>query len=406
MLSLAHHPLSEHIYVVILAGGKGKRLFPLSHDDCPKQFTQADKQNTFIQATAKRFFDIGVNKRRLFYYTTNTQQTKLAKEQLESLGVISPNSIERDPKYGYAGAMIKAAKVIYELDKEAIIINTPSDQYIVSDNDFADTILRAITSATNGSPTIIGINATDLNTIKGCGHAQYDLEEDADCPSVSGFTEKPKTDELASKILRDDSFICNTGINVWKAETILKAASDIDVESEGGVDTETLMKAFSNLRVAIGDFRWFDCGTLKSLYDIGTKTTDHKNVKIGEGDTFTWHCHRSLFIAPKGYRLHASFVKDVGIVINEVNGRIVVAVVNLEDSQKVKQFADKFKGDGSILTDDFSFDANNNRVPRTIVEELAVGFVCINNHTVIAIKDPDGTIIISVSDDMCDNKRT
>ena len=99
----------NHLWLAVIAGGQGTRLFPLSNEHCPKQFCQLDNENTFIQATVKRFYDIGVKSNHVVVITTTERQTELATKQLTPLGVISPNIYQIDASYGYAGAMIKAS---------------------------------------------------------------------------------------------------------------------------------------------------------------------------------------------------------------------------------------------------------------------------------------------------------
>ena len=125
---------TKNLWLAVIAGGQGTRLFPMSHEKCPKQFCNLDPDNTFIQATVRRFLAIGVKPKHIVVVTTNPTQTALACEQLSPLGVISPNIYEISPKYGYAVAMIKAAQLIHEHDEEAVVINTPADQFIQLDD--------------------------------------------------------------------------------------------------------------------------------------------------------------------------------------------------------------------------------------------------------------------------------
>ena len=104
----------NHLWLAVIAGGQGTRLFPLSNEHCPKQFCQLDNDNTFIQATVKRFYEIGVKANHVIVVTTTDRQTELAIKQLTPLGVISPNIYQIEARYGYAGAMVKAAEFIYE----------------------------------------------------------------------------------------------------------------------------------------------------------------------------------------------------------------------------------------------------------------------------------------------------
>ena len=379
----------SHLWVAVIAGGQGTRLFPLSHDRCPKQFCQLDNDNTFIQATVRRFVKLGVKPNRVLVITTNANQTMLANEQLTPLGVLSQNIVQIVPYYDYAGAMIYAGRFISKYDSEAIIINTPADQYIVADQNFEDTIKAAIVSAQSGAPTIVGVKIHDLVTFMGCGHAEYDPNDESFCRKVTGFVEKPGREE-ADALMREGNTACNTGINVWRAEDLINSTHMIDLESEK-VGTSELMLRFPQLSLAVGEFKWFDCGTLKSFYDISKKTPNHKNASFG--DISRYKCRNSLFIAPEGVEIDANFVEDAAVIANIIDGIPVIAIVKLEDSQRVRQLAEDYQKNKDFLTDDFSVGARNNRVVRTnFSDEVRLGFVGVRNYDVVPMKLRDDRI--------------
>ncbi len=398
----------KNVWLAIIAGGRGTRLFPHSHDDCPKQFCVLDDENTFIQATARRFVALGVKPNRIVVVTTNSRQTQLAAEQLTPHKIITPNIIEIRSSYGYAGSMAKAAEFIYEHDQDAVIINTPADQFIVQDENFEDTMKLAVSSAKSGQPTIVGVKITDEVIFRGCGHAVYDPEDDSFCKVVKGFVEKPDK-KTATKMLREDNSACNTGINVWRAEDILEAVKgyQLDEEAEAiangeakgeALGTDELMALLGELRLAIGSFAWYDCGTLKALYQISAKTPNHKNATLGKGYIERVHCYGSLFITMQGVNLYPINAEDVAVVLNAIKGKIVIAVVALSESQLVRELAEDFQRNEIILTNDYSVKARNNIVIDTnFSDEIVVGFVGVSGYVVHALKRPDGDIDITVS---------
>lgn len=388
----------SNVWIAIIAGGQGTRLFPLSHDNCPKQFCALNENETFIQATAKRFIRLGIEPKKIVVVVTNERQVELAKEQLLPMGILSINIYKIPDSCGYAGAMVRAAEFIAKDDEDAVIINTPADQYVVTDEDFEATMFKSINSAASGNPTIVGVRVTDLVTVMGCGHASYETNDTGECKSVIGFIEKP-SEEVAIQLLKEENSACNTGINVWSAKTILAATRDY-VDSRKNLDTDSLMSRFKNIKLAIGKFRWYDCGTLKSLYDISPKTPNHKNSSLG-GNIFRTDCLGSMFITIKGIDIYAAGIENAAVVVNEINGRIVIAVVKLNDSQKVRELAEDYKAHSKFLTDDFSVGARNNHICRTnMSDDISVGFVGVNNYTVTALKhQPNSNITVIVSND-------
>ncbi|MDO4507800.1 MAG: sugar phosphate nucleotidyltransferase [Candidatus Saccharibacteria bacterium] len=394
--------IKEHGYIVVVAGGGGTRLFPLSHPDCPKQFCQLDADNTFVQASVRRFVGVGFKARRIIVVTTNPRQTELAKQQLLPLGILSQNICEISPEFGYAGAMVWAAHFVKSLDENAVILNTPADQYIVSDDEFKNTVMLAMENAEAGRPTIVGVKVNDLVTVMGCGHAAYDGgEEGAGLRKVTHFVEKPDR-ETADKLMREDSSACNTGINCWTVSTLLERVPG----EPHKLETDELMEALGDIDVAVGKFQWHDCGTLKSLWEISKKTPNHKNASLGaeKGQNIIdrTNCTGSLFLTIPGVDLFAANIHDTAIAINEIDGKIVIVGVRFDHSQTVRTIADDFARYRDILSEDFSVGARNNRVVATNMSNLeAVGFVGVENCTISAIRYPDGHVVVTVG---CDEK--
>ncbi|MDO4871083.1 MAG: sugar phosphate nucleotidyltransferase [Candidatus Saccharibacteria bacterium] len=394
--------LMNKVWLSIIAGGQGTRLFPLSNDSCPKQFCALNEKETFIQATAKRFINLGIDAEKIVVIVTNDNQYNLAKQQLLPLGILSVNIYRIPASCDYAGAMVKATEFIAaHADEDAIVINTPSDQYIAEGEEFTKTIYEASSSAAKGDMTIVGVRVTDLVTTMGCGHASYDPKEAGKIKTVTGFIEKPKQEE-AEKLLRESNSACNTGINIWSVKTLMDATKEYRGSSKR-LKTDELMECFNVIKLSIGKFSWYDCGTLKSLYDISKKTPNHKNASFGDKIDRT-DCYGSLFITIDGVKIYAAGVEHTAVIVNEINGKIVVAVVKLDDSQKVRELAEDYKANKKFLTADFSVGARNNRVSRTnMSKDISVGFVGVNNYTVTVLKDKSSSnISVIVSNDIAE----
>ena len=384
----------EHLWVAIIAGGQGTRLFPISHPGCPKQFCQLDKKNTFIQAVIENFASLNIKRTHMLVITTDENQTALAKKQCLSRGILSQNIVQIDPNLGYAGAMIYATQCIYLLDKDAVVISTPSDQYLSANEDFRDTIKAAYFQVDESDDAvIIGVKINDIVTAMGCGHAIYQ-EDYGPCYQVTSFVEKPDR-ILADKIMRQGNSACNTGINVWRAYTINKLFTG---HSYKGISTDELMDSLDNLRVSVGNFDWHDCGTLKSLYEISKKTPNHKNASLGGGTFERIDCRRSLFYADEGMELHVSDAEDVAVLFTVINEKPILVIAKLSESQKIKRLAEDYLKHEDILTADFSMGARNNFILRSsISDEIVAGFVGVNNYYVYVYRKPDGVLSAIVS---------
>ncbi|MBR2993881.1 hypothetical protein IKF43_00610 [Candidatus Saccharibacteria bacterium] len=386
-----------HLWVAVIAGGQGTRLFPISHLERPKQFCQLDEHNSFIQAATENFKSVGIKPTQMFVVTTNDNQLQLAKDQCLERGVLSQNIKEFNPSLGYAGSMIEAAKEIYAMDPEAIIINTPSDQYVDADDSFYVAIEDAVTAAKNGKAAIVCVKVNDIVTAMGCGHAVYDENSPGPCFRLTGerFIEKPVR-EIADKLMRQGNSAVNTGINVWKAKLIVDTFANRDYV---GIETDELMDSFGdNIEVSVGTFKWRDCGTLKSLYEISKKSANHKNVRLGGGTLEYDNCRNSLLYAGRGMNLRIYGADGDAVIATSVNEKTIVVIAKLSDSQKIKLLAEDYYDHAEILSDDFSMGARNNMVLESnISDEVVIGFVGVNKYAVYAHREPNGEITIVVS---------
>ena len=175
----------SHLWLALIAGGDGTRLWPISNMNCPKQFCQLPTGETFCQATVERFMKLGVKPNHIIVITTNERQRELAIEQLTPMKVITPNILVIPNTYGYAGSMYVAAQEIAKEDPSAVIINSPADAFIDKNegfDDFIRTMNDAIESATlEGHPTLVGVKIYDLTTFIGCGHALYSADDEGVC---------------------------------------------------------------------------------------------------------------------------------------------------------------------------------------------------------------------------------
>lgn len=406
--------LLAHVWLAVIAGGKGTRLFPISHEGCPKQFCDLNKSEKFIQATINRFKKLGVNPTKIVVITTNENQTRLAKEQVRGLGVLSQNIYEVDPKWGYPGVMVKSTEIIAGHDPDAIIINTPSDQYIVEGAEFEDAIAGALNEAAEDKLAVVGVRITDLVTATGCGHVVYETKSKADkfgFRKMADFFEKPDA-KTADGLMRNSGSACNTGINVWKARTLLETLTPDGITirrfeaSERGYNwelkTDEFLKMMPNVCAISGEFPWYDCGTLQALYEISPKTPNHKNASIGGGQIDRFECAGNLFYAPEGVRLHATGFKGVCGAVNvaQINGVLqpISCIIRLSDSQRVKELAENILASKQVFSTDFQINARNNIVmPSNMSDRMIFGFVGVENCIVNSYENPDGTIDVYMS---------
>lgn len=382
----------ENLCLLVVAGGQGTRLWPISNPDCPKQFTKLNEDDTFIQNTVKRFYDFGVLPQNLYVAVTNERQREHVIEQLRELAIRQVNILEYPPTLGYAGCMAKANEYIRIQNRDAVVINTPSDQFVdmssESRENFMKTMELATLTAQNHKPTMVGVKVSDMVTCRGCGHALYDLRDQSAAKRVTGFVEKPKSDKYVREMLRVGNTACNTGINVWHVDDLHAAIQGIDLDQRE-LGTDELMGLFTDLRVAIGEFEWKDCGTLKSLYDISAKDPTTGNATLGHGDYYvqSTDCEGCFFYTIEGIDLYVTGFKDASIVVNWFNDKLYFAVVHHKYCQEVRNLVEFFSQNSDVLTNDYSIFGRNNMIAMTnFSDNVCGGFVGFDNVHVFATK--------------------
>lgn len=386
-----------HLYLVILAGGEGTRLFPYSNPERPKQLCPIGGDNprddTFIKHTIANYIKCGFARERIIVITSNDYQTRLTKSQVTGPGGIPLDNIWEIPSsFGYSGTMVETTKRIARIDCEAVILNTPSDHLLTPDYKFIEAVFTAVTNAEKGRVSAIGVKTNNLDTVMACGNIIYDQEKLKNGITVSkDFIEKPGITQ-AKELVRDNMSVCNTGICAWRADTLVKYAP----RKSENLTTERLMRAFNGyLRIVVGEFQWQDCGTLRGLYSALDKTPQHQNVILGEGKfKLDNSCKRSLFYADKGLSLNVSDAEDCAVVFTRIHNQPVLLISHLDESQKIKELAEDYSRHEKILIDDFSLGARNNKILYSnMYNEYSVGFVNVDDFVVHIVRRSDCGII-------------
>lgn len=298
----------NNVFVAIMAGGIGSRFWPISRADYPKQFIDIlGTGKTLIQATFERFQKIVPAEN--IYVLTNESYRHLVKEQLPA---ISEAQILGEPmRKNTAPTIAYFSNKIAAINPEAITLVAPSDHLVLSEDKFIRVMKQAIQFAINEDALLtLGIKPSRPDT--GYGYIQYREEQKSSgAYKVKTFTEKPSL-KFAKSFIKSGDFLWNSGIFIWRVQTILDAFSNhlpevSDAFSEGKKFYNTpqeqafISKAFSmctnisidygvmekaeNVFVFRADFGWSDLGTWASLYDNHEKdylgnAVSGKNVMI------------------------------------------------------------------------------------------------------------------------------
>ena len=286
------------MYGLILAGGSGSRLWPLSRELYPKQLLNIQNTDSLLQATFLRLRECMPASNILSM--TGVKHVSNVKYQLSSL-VDNPIVLSEPISKNTAPAIALAAKYILEkTNKDPVILVVPSDHLINDTEKFVNTVKYGESIAELGYIVTFGvtpsypeigygyINVTDKHIEKGF--------------KVNKFVEKPDVD-LAKKYIEEGTYYWNSGIFMFKASVLLeelaKYSPDIyskldnfDFSSSDEIPfTEfdkmpnisidyAVMEKSDKIALLKLESDWNDLGSWKSIYDVSKKDKDG-NVKIG-----------------------------------------------------------------------------------------------------------------------------
>lgn len=288
---------------LIMAGGKGKRFWPLSTEEKPKQFLNLVGNATMLQMTVQRLEGL-IPKERIFVVTAG-QYVKLVKEQLPSLP--KRNIIAEPVGKNTAPCIALSAIIIKKYYENATIAVVPSDHLIKDEDKFLNTLVCADEFIENNKKAIVTLGMKPDRPEIGYGYIKC-LEEVKNTNSyeilkIDSFVEKP-TIKLAEAYLNSGNYLWNGGIFIWNVNTILELtkkyirntydvlseiAATSEEEFEGVLDKKyreikgisvdyAIMENAPNIYVIPSNFGWDDIGSWTSVERYNLK--DEKgNVK-------------------------------------------------------------------------------------------------------------------------------
>jgi len=206
------------LYALILAGGRGTRLYPLSRERNPKQFLKILNGKSFLRNTVERILPL-VNKENIFVVTNKTYLDKVYKELPE----LKRENIFVEPENKETATCIGLSAVkLLKQDNDATMIVLPSDHYIENNKYFIDTLKQAVTTVEKRRGLVtIGVTPTRPET--GYGYIQIGERVLGGIATykVERFLEKPNY-EVAKDLILKGTYLWNSGMFVWRADVYLR----------------------------------------------------------------------------------------------------------------------------------------------------------------------------------------
>ena len=226
---MSHPPLTTKVLPVILCGGSGTRLWPLSRAGFPKQFLvlgdPKGEQSLFQQAIGRAQSAIPRASLGPMLIVTNEEHRFLALDQLRELKGVEATLLLEPSGRNTAPALTLAALCALEHGDDPILLITPADQTIQNQSGFEKAIQSALEIAQSGAIAILGITPTAPETGYGYIQAQADTLRADGGMRVTRFVEKPNL-ATAIQYLQEGNFYWNGGMFVLKASVWLAALKE------------------------------------------------------------------------------------------------------------------------------------------------------------------------------------
>ncbi|CAG9234244.1 mannose-1-phosphate guanylyltransferase [Paraburkholderia tropica] len=349
---------------VILCGGSGTRMWPLSRSGYPKQFLSLCGDLTLLQQTARRLDGLAGTAAPLVI--SNEQQRFLVAEQLRETGV--QGRVVLEPVARNTGPAIAAAALIASRDDaDAVLLVLPSDHMIENDGVFRSVVEKALPQALEGKLVTFGIEPTEPHT--GYGYIRRAAARaDDGVFEVDSFVEKPN-EARALAFLQEGGYYWNSGMFLFRADAYLRelalhgpdvleqvtqavdlAKQDLDflrldcdafaASRADSIDYLVMEQTAHAVVVAAAGIGWSDVGTWSALAAISPRDEAGNTL---QGDVLALDT-TNTFVRSES-RMVAVLGVDNVVVVETADA---VLVASKERAQDVKKIVDQLNAAGRV----------------------------------------------------------
>jgi mannose-1-phosphate guanylyltransferase len=347
----------EHTYAVIMAGGGGTRLWPISRKEKPKQLLPLIGQETLFQSTVHRLENLFLSEH-ILVVTVEEQAREM---RLQAPEIPEENYIIEPTPRGTASVVGLAAAVLHKRDASAKMAVLPSDHFIRNRDLFHYLLKAAFDVADNGYLVTLGITPNQPSTAYGYIQQGESLDGQYKYPTykVKRFIEKPD-EQAAQQLLRTGDHSWNSGMFIWRADAILSeiekqmpllsgALKLISSAWETNKQNAVLLEHWPNLqmetvdygimehaeRVAVlpaGGLGWSDVGMWSSLFEVLLPDMNG-NIATNTSLHLAHETHNTLVYGGNSERLVVTIGVDDMIIVDTGD---VLLVCKTDQSQKVR----------------------------------------------------------------------
>lgn len=344
----------ENLYCLILAGGRGTRLWPLSRESLPKQFLSINGNESLLLGTLKRASRLVAEENILV--VLEEKQRPLIEDNLRYTDFSGKIKIVTEPVgRNTAPAILLGTLGIASEDEDAVIMVFPSDHVVGDDENFCDHVRRAVSLAEDDYIVCFGITPSVPET--GYGYIEGgELLRDGGL-RIKRFVEKPSA-EVASEYLLSGNFFWNSGMFVFRARTMIEEYAALCPEvyepicetSHGEVGRDVyfalpsipvdraVMEKTSRGAVIPSSFPWSDIGSWRLFYEFFPKDSEGN---VLEGDVILKGTEDSI-VKSSSRLVCVSGLRNVAVI----ETKDAVFISDLDRSNEAGEFAKELRERG------------------------------------------------------------
>jgi mannose-1-phosphate guanylyltransferase len=357
----------SHTYAVIMAGGGGTRLWPLSRKGKPKQLLPLIGQETLFQSTVKRLNGL-FPPERIFVVTVEEQANEMMVQEPD---IPAENYILEPAPRGTASVVGLAAMTLMKRDPQASIAVLSADHFIRNVDLFHYLLKASFEVAADGYLVVLGITPTNPSTAYGYIQQGAALASGYKYPAyqVKSFKEKPD-EQTAQQLLRSGDHSWNGGMFIWRADAILAEIQKLMPElhsalerigshwgTDGfqnivkehwlGLKTETVDYGIMERaeRVAVlpaGGLGWSDVGMWSSLFEVLLPDMNG-NIATNMNLHLAHETNNTLIYGGGSERLVVTIGVDDTVIVDTPD---VLLVCKTDQSQKVRDIVEHLRKHG------------------------------------------------------------
>ena len=349
---------AEECHAIILAGGSGTRLWPLSRNLLPKQLLVLDGEQTLLQQTTKRVL-AAFDPSKVWVVTNEEHVFEVRKQVAEIHPDLEAQVLAEPLSRNTLPAIMLGLEKVVDVNDKALAAVFPSDHLIGNSEAWVADLVKASELAADKKFVTFGVEPSKPET--GYGYITLGEKLDESSYAVDGFVEKPDL-KTAESYLRDGSHLWNSGMFLFPVRGFLRQVAKCQPELwdwwmareetpmvQGyreipniSVDYGVVEK-IDNIATVRAGFKWDDLGSWEAMYRLGDKD---EAGNVIQGDVLAIDCKNSLLIS-KGGKLAAVGVEDMIMV----QTRDATLTCPMPRVQMVRDVVQTLKAEGSQLVE-------------------------------------------------------